>query len=54
MATEEQIVMTDNMNIADNLSQLIGNTPLVRINKMAQDIDATIVGNAHDLNRDGC
>ncbi len=30
------------MNIADNIADLIGNTPLVRLNRLAQGIDATI------------
>lgn len=31
------------MKIADNITQLIGNTPLVRLNRLTEDVDAQVV-----------
>lgn len=31
------------MNIAENMTQLVGRTPMVKLNKLSKDLDATIV-----------
>jgi len=41
------------MNIADSLSDLIGNTPLVKLNRIAEGIDATVVAKMESLNPGG-
>jgi cysteine synthase A len=38
------------MHIADNVTQLVGNTPLVRINKLAKGLDAEIVAKLEFFN----
>ena len=38
------------MNIANNITELIGNTPLVRLNKASQKTGATILGKCEFLN----
>lgn len=38
------------MNIADNITQLIGNTPLVRLNTPSQECGATILGKCEFMN----
>lgn len=38
------------MHIADNVTQLVGNTPLVRINKLAKELDAEIVAKLEFFN----
>ncbi|MBN1797732.1 MAG: cysteine synthase A [Spirochaetales bacterium] len=38
------------MKIAENITELTGNTPLVKINKLAEDINATIVGKLEFFN----
>jgi cysteine synthase A len=38
------------MHIADNVTQLVGNTPLVRINKLARGLDAEIVAKLEFFN----
>jgi cysteine synthase A len=38
------------MRIADNVTQLVGNTPLVRINKLAKGLDAEIVAKLEFFN----
>lgn len=38
------------MRIADNVTQLVGNTPLVRINNLAKGVDATIVAKLEYFN----
>jgi len=38
------------MKIAENLTELIGNTPLVKLNRVTQDVDATIVGKCEFFN----
>jgi len=38
------------VKIADNVTQLVGNTPLVRINKLAEDFHATIVAKLEYFN----
>lgn len=38
------------MKIADNVTQLVGNTPLVRINKLAKGLEATIVAKLEYFN----
>ena len=38
------------MQIADNVTQLVGNTPLVRINKLAKGLDAEIVAKLEFFN----
>jgi len=42
-----------NMNIAGSLSDLIGNTPLVKLNRIAEGIDATVVAKMESLNPGG-
>ncbi|MFA6001235.1 MAG: cysteine synthase A [Thermoleophilia bacterium] len=41
------------MNIAGSLSDLIGNTPLVKLNRIAEGIDATVVAKMESLNPGG-
>src|SRR3990170_4094070 len=36
--------------IADDITQLVGNTPLVRLNKMAQGLEATVVAKLESFN----
>lgn len=38
------------MKIAENVTQLVGNTPLVKINKLARGVDATIVAKLEYFN----
>ncbi|MCF6331237.1 MAG: cysteine synthase A [Sulfurimonas sp.] len=38
------------MNIANNVTELIGNTPLVRINKLSNETGATILGKCEFMN----
>jgi len=38
------------MNIADNITQLIGNTPLVKLNKASQDCGAKIIAKCEFMN----
>ena len=38
------------MNIAENITQLIGNTPLVKLNKVSQESGATIIGKCEFMN----
>jgi cysteine synthase A len=38
------------MKIAENITELIGNTPLVKLNKLGRDVDATIVGKLESFN----
>ncbi len=38
------------MNVANNITQLIGNTPLIRLNQASQNTSATILGKCEFLN----
>jgi cysteine synthase A len=38
------------MNIAENITHLIGNTPLVKLNKVSNDSQATIIGKCEFMN----
>lgn len=38
------------MRIAEDVTKLVGNTPLVRIRKLARNLDAQIVGNLEYFN----
>jgi cysteine synthase A len=38
------------VKIANNITELIGNTPLVRLNRIAKDVDAQIVGKLEFFN----
>jgi cysteine synthase A len=38
------------MKIADNITQLIGNTPLVRLKRLAEDVDAQVVAKLEYFN----
>ncbi len=38
------------MRIADNITDLIGNTPLIKLNKISEQTDATIIGKCEFLN----
>ena len=38
------------MKIADNITQLIGNTPLVRLNRLTENVDAQIVAKLEYFN----
>lgn len=42
-----------NMNIAGSLTDVIGNTPLVKLNRIAEGIDATVVAKMESLNPGG-
>lgn len=54
MTTEEKIAMTQGKtNIADNLSQLIGNTPMVRLNRIAAAVDAEVLAKLESFNPGG-
>lgn len=53
MSIESKTVPKSNTNIADNLSRLIGNTPLVRINRMAENIDAEVAAKLESFNPGG-
>lgn len=41
------------MNFASNITELIGNTPLVKLNALAKDIDATVLAKL-ESNNPGC
>ncbi len=43
----------ENMKIANNLSELIGNTPMVRLNNLAKDLDVELVAKLESLNPGG-
>jgi cysteine synthase A len=38
------------MNIADNMTELVGNTPLVRLNRVTQGVEATVLGKLESHN----
>lgn len=52
MSIETRTVLAKT-NIADNLSQLIGNTPLIRINRMAEGIDGEVTAKLESFNPGG-
>jgi cysteine synthase A len=53
MSTESRIMIEDRGKIATNLSQLIGRTPLVRINRLAEDIDGEVTAKLESFNPGG-
>lgn len=54
MATEGKTATTrGKMNIAENLAQLIGNTPMVRLNRLAGDTEAEVVAKLESFNPGG-
>jgi cystathionine beta-synthase len=38
------------MKIANNILETIGNTPLVRLNKIVEDVDATVLAKVEFFN----
>lgn len=52
ITTASPVKMTS-MNIADNLSQIIGNTPLVKLGSVADGIEATVAAKLESMNPGG-